>query len=209
MTKGISTKSEETNLIAEIFDSDKEYLTDKEKISILYPTKSELEGFCRKLSTKAINLLGTEYFQKKNYNLYEYVNCNSYDAFMGFVTQTIQFINEFKREYPNIDVFEKVKKYIAENYMHAISLDDISQYVAFAPSSFCRFFKKISGKSFTSYLNEYRIKKAVGVLKKNPDIKISVLSSMVGFSALSNFYKNFRLFTGVTPSEFLKKEQKD
>lgn len=209
MTRGVNTKSEETNLIAEIFDSDKEYLTDKEKISILYPTESELEGFCRKLSAKAINLLGTEYFQKKNYNLYEYVNCSSYGAFMEFVTQTIKFINEFKREYPNIDVFEKVKKYIAENYMHAISLDDISQYVAFAPSSFCRFFKKISGKSFTSYLNEYRIKKAVGVLKKNPDIKISVLSSMVGFSALSNFYKNFRLFTGVTPSEFLKKEQKD
>ena len=128
---------------------------------------------------------------------------------MEFVTQTIKLINEFKREYPNIDVFEKVKKYIAENYMHAISLDDISQYVAFAPSSFCRFFKKISGKSFTSYLNEYRINKAIGVLKKNPDIKISFLSSMVGFSALSNFYKNFRLFTGVTPSEFLKKEQKD
>ena len=209
MTRGVNTKSEETNLIAEIFDGNKEYLIDKEKIGILYPTASELDGFCRKLSAKAINLLGTEYFQKKSFNLYEYVNCDNYDAFMDFVVQTIGLINEFKREYPNIDVFEKVKKYIAENYMHAISLEDISQYVAFAPSSFCRFFKKMSGKSFTSYLNEYRINKAISVLKKNPDIKISVLSSMVGFSALSNFYKNFKLFTDLTPSEFLKNEQKD
>ena len=209
MTRGVNTKSEETNLIAEIFDGNKEYLIDKEKIGILYPTASELDGFCRKLSAKAINLLGTEYFQKKSFNLYEYVNCDNYDAFMDFVVQTIGLINEFKREYPNIDVFEKVKKYIAENYMHAISLEDISQYVAFAPSSFCRFFKKMSGKSFTSYLNEYRINKAISVLKKNPDIKISVLSSMVGFSALSNFYKNFKLFTDLTQSEFLKNEQKD
>ena len=57
------------------------------------------------------------------------------------------------------------------------------------------------GKNFSSFINEYRIKKACDLLT-NSNIKISDISFKVGFYSRSAFTNTFKDFKGVTPSAY-------
>ena len=80
--------------------------------------------------------------------------------------------------------------YIRDNFMDQIPLDDIAAKVYMTSQSFCRFFKKSTGKTFTSFLNEYRINHATKLLvDTDQDVKSICFES--GFNNLSNFFRTF------------------
>ena len=85
--------------------------------------------------------------------------------------------------------------------MDQIALDDVASTVYMTPQSFCRFFKKSTGKTFTSFLNEYRINHAMKLLvETDDDIKSICFES--GFNNLSNFFRNFKRITNYTPNVY-------
>ena len=91
--------------------------------------------------------------------------------------------------------------YIRDNFMDQIALDDVASTVYMTPQSFCRFFKKSTGKTFTSFLNEYRINHATKLLvETDDDIKSICFES--GFNNLSNFFRNFKRITNYTPNVY-------
>ena len=66
---------------------------------------------------------------------------------------------------------------------------------------FCRFFKKSTSKTFTSFLNEYRINHATKLLAEtDQDVKSICYES--GFNNLSNFFRNFKRITNHTPNAY-------
>ncbi len=91
--------------------------------------------------------------------------------------------------------------YIRDNFMDQIPLDDIAAIVYMTPESFCRFFKKSTNKTFTNFLNEYRINHATKLLSEtDQDIKSICFKS--GFNNLSNFFRNFKRITNHTPNSY-------
>ena len=91
--------------------------------------------------------------------------------------------------------------YIRDNFMDQIALDDVASSVYMTPQSFCRFFKKSTGKTFTSFLNEYRINHATKLLvDTDNDVKSICFES--GFNNLSNFFRNFKRITNYTPNVY-------
>ena len=91
--------------------------------------------------------------------------------------------------------------YIRDNFMNQIALDDIAAIVYMTPQSFCRFFKKSTNKTFTNFLNEYRINHSTKLLSEtDQDIKSICFES--GFNNLSNFFRNFKRITNHTPNSF-------
>tara|TARA_Y100001980_G_C14507432_1_gene282976 strand:+ start:257 stop:1123 length:867 start_codon:yes stop_codon:yes gene_type:complete len=91
--------------------------------------------------------------------------------------------------------------YIRDNFMNQIPLDDIAAIVYMTPQSFCRFFKKSTNKTFTNFLNEYRINHATKLLSEtDQDIKSICFES--GFNNLSNFFRNFKRITNYTPNSY-------
>ena len=91
--------------------------------------------------------------------------------------------------------------YIRDNFMDQIPLDDIAAIVYMTPQSFCRFFKKSTNKTFTNFLNEYRINHATKLLSEtDQDIKSICFES--GFNNLSNFFRNFKRITNHTPNSY-------
>ena len=91
--------------------------------------------------------------------------------------------------------------YIRDNFMDQIPLDDIAAIVYMTPQSFCRFFKKSTNKTFTNFLNEYRINHATKLLSEtDQDIKSICFKS--GFNNLSNFFRNFKRITNQTPNSY-------
>ena len=65
------------------------------------------------------------------------------------------------------------------------------------------------GKSYTDFITEFRIKTAKDELIKseNQQYKIAHIAFECGFDSLSSFNASFKKMTGLTPSEFRKKNE--
>jgi AraC-like DNA-binding protein len=91
--------------------------------------------------------------------------------------------------------------HVRENFQNSIPLPEIADQVSMTVPAFCRYFKKISGKTFTQFVNEYRLVHAVKLLSEQP-ISITEICYRSGFNNFSHFNKQFREFTGKSPSAY-------
>ncbi|MGL5755847.1 MAG: response regulator transcription factor [Paraclostridium sp.] len=94
----------------------------------------------------------------------------------------------------------KAIEYITKNYKEHISLQDISSYVYLSHEYFSRLFKDEVGENFSSYLTNYRMKKAEKLLKTT-DMKIAQVAIEVGYSNASYFSKSYKKYKGISPEE--------
>lgn len=90
--------------------------------------------------------------------------------------------------------------YIHQNYKQHISLQDISNYVFLSHEYFSRLFKEEVGENFSSYLTNYRMKKAESLIK-NTDMKISQIAIEVGYTNASYFSRSYKKFKGISPED--------
>jgi len=101
----------------------------------------------------------------------------------------------------SINKVNNVINYIIENKHRHISLEEISNELCMTSKSFCRFFKKNTGKNFVSYVNEIKIGEACKLLIST-DLTISEICHESGFNNISNFNRRFLELKGMPPKEF-------
>ena len=94
-----------------------------------------------------------------------------------------------------------VLKYIEQNYMHNLTLSQISTVAGFSPNYFCNIFKACTGKSVSAYLTDLRIQQAKRLLTTTSK-SINLIAEDVGYEASSYFIKIFKDTTGMTPNRF-------
>lgn len=99
------------------------------------------------------------------------------------------------------DRLSAVYKYVQQNFKDNISLATIANISSLTPQSFCRLFKKRTGKSFVEYLNEARISAACKYLL-DTDWSISEVAYHCGYKTVSNFNKLFKNITGLSPKMY-------
>ena len=96
---------------------------------------------------------------------------------------------------------DAVLKYISDNYASSINLQDVADIACMTTNSFCRFFKKMTNKSFTQFLNEVRVRNATRLLLED-NLSVSQVCYMVGYNSITNFYKQFKQIMGSTPNSY-------
>ena len=96
---------------------------------------------------------------------------------------------------------DAVLKYISDNYANYVSLKDVADIACMTTNSFCRFFKKMTNKSFTQFLNEVRVRNACRLLLQD-NLTVSEVSYMVGYNSITNFYMQFKQIMGSTPKDY-------
>jgi len=60
------------------------------------------------------------------------------------------------------------------------------------------------GRSFSQFVNTYRVRYAQELLRQRPDTKVAFIAAESGFSSEVSFFRNFKIVTGMTPREWLK-----
>lgn len=100
-----------------------------------------------------------------------------------------------------LDKLKVVLTYISKNYQNPISIEEISAQCFYSKSYFMKFFKEATGMGFISYLNDYRLEIAAGLLKSTSDNIITIAESS-GFENLSYFNRSFKKKYGVTPGKY-------
>jgi AraC-like DNA-binding protein/Tfp pilus assembly protein PilF len=86
----------------------------------------------------------------------------------------------------------------------ALTLDALARMLNVNRESISRTINLTTGKNFTRFLNEYRIKEAVRVLSnaRNRIINFDELAEQVGFNNRTTFHRAFKQITGLPPNEF-------
>lgn len=91
--------------------------------------------------------------------------------------------------------------HINDNFKEHISLDEIADKVSMTVPAFCRYFKKVTGKTFTKLVNEYRVVHATKLLSES-QMSITDICYECGFNNFSHFNKLFKEFTGKSASKY-------
>lgn len=99
------------------------------------------------------------------------------------------------------DRISTVFNYVKDHFQEPIALEEVANLVSMTIPSFCRYFKKITNMTFTSFVNEYRLVHASKLLAEKP-ISISEICYESGFNNFSHFNKSFKAYTGKSASQY-------
>ena len=95
-------------------------------------------------------------------------------------------------------------EYIDSHFKQEISLDDISlNKTGITKEYYCNIFKKVTGKTFTEYINSLRIEYAAKLLS-GTNKPITEIAYESGFNDLSYFNRVFKSAKGISPGSFRK-----
>ncbi len=108
-----------------------------------------------------------------------------------------------KHEEQSMSAVNKAKQYIDENYMHELTLDDVSRVVNISSYYFSKVFKEETGENFIDYLTKLRIEAAKNLLKTT-NKSMKEISAEVGYPDPNYFSRNFKKYTGKTPTDYSK-----
>ncbi len=102
--------------------------------------------------------------------------------------------------YPRLN---RLREYVEQSYSEPISLGKAAGIAALESSYFSSYFHAKVGITFTDWLRQVRISKAMELLKSR-DFSITHIAYEVGFGDLRTFERAFKKHTGTTPREFKK-----
>ena len=101
----------------------------------------------------------------------------------------------------NYRVVAFVEDYIGKHYMEPVSVEEMAEKIGLSPGYVRSIFKSGKGMTVNSYLSEYRLEKACGLLK-NTSKGVGRIGRLVGYDNVSYFCSIFQKRYGKTPSEW-------
>lgn len=106
------------------------------------------------------------------------------------------------------ELFAKVENLMREQKvyrMKSLTRDSLADILGTNRTYLSRAINSMSGKSFSDYLNSWRIVEATLIMSdKSVDIPLKQLADDLGYSSISVFYRSFQKETGVTAGRYMK-----
>ena len=200
-----------------------EFYSDTEKRDAT-PIKNLLIVFVITSVASAIaNVLGRQFFGDSNVLLYSIsltfsvlLFCVSYIGFHRDFTIE-QFTKDLgKEEQPELALSEEEGKLLGQKLFTLIeeeefflnsniTLNDVAKRIGSCRTYVSNYINKNKGVSFSDYINELRIEHAKKLLSANRNEKMIIIAEMSGYANEQSFFRNFRKFTDMTPSEWIAK----
>lgn len=139
--------------------------------------------------------------------------CRDLEALYGFLLSSLMQYRNAVTGKRNTAAIESVHSpidraiaYIDQNYYKELDLALLSQLVSMNSSYFSSQFKKKTGLSFSTYLQNVRLEKAKNMLLHS-DQKLHEISAAIGIGNVKYFCRLFKNYTGVTPTEYKRQFQ--
>lgn len=96
-----------------------------------------------------------------------------------------------------LQVLEEIRRHYADE----LSLKQLGARYHIHPVYLGQLFQKETGESFTEYINKYRIEQAKRLPKSSP-LKVHDIARQAGYWETGYFYKQFKKYVGISPTEF-------
>lgn len=98
--------------------------------------------------------------------------------------------------------FKDITEFIDRHCCEEISSATLSRRFGYDEAYFCRRFKAVTGLKPMEYIQILRLEHARKILEAEPEVKISELASLCGFSEPGYFARCFKKHYGTTPSAY-------
>ncbi|HMR82280.1 MAG TPA: AraC family transcriptional regulator [Niabella sp.] len=99
------------------------------------------------------------------------------------------------------DRMQRINQYVFERFKESITIQDVAAISNMTETSFCRYFKTRTLKTFTRFLNEVRISYACKLLN-NDNYSITDACYESGFNSLSYFNRQFKAMMKMSPLHY-------
>lgn len=93
---------------------------------------------------------------------------------------------------------EKICNYLEAHFDQSTNFSQLARQIYTDQSSLCRFFKRATGRTMTTYINELRLGAASDLLM-NTDMSVLDIAFRVGFENYSYFCRRFKQMKGCSP----------
>ena len=100
-----------------------------------------------------------------------------------------------------LERLEQMLDYLNTHFESVISLQELADQVHLSREVCCRLFKKMTGKTITGYLEEYRVNQSLPLVQSCQYSMIQI-ADMTGFSNASRFARAFHRQFGCNPGEY-------
>lgn len=149
---------------------------------------------------------------KKILEMHESSSLDRLIRFLGILdelalTQDCRILNAGKyylqTQVEDNDRINVIFNYVKDHFREQMTLEEIADLANMKVPSFCRYFKKITNKTFTQFVNEYRITHSLKLLAEQP-LSITEVCFESGFNNFSYFNKTFKEYVKKSPSQYRK-----
>lgn len=103
---------------------------------------------------------------------------------------------------PDKLLLDKIQTYISCNAHRSITIEQIARHVGMNRQRFCEEIKRLTGRTFVAYLNEYRIEQVCINIREKRYKSVAEAAYHAGFNDVSYFHRIFRNIKGVTPKKY-------
>lgn len=107
-----------------------------------------------------------------------------------------------------LERLEQMLNYVHTHFETVISLQELGEQVHLSREVCCRLFRKMTGKTVTQYLEEYRASKSLSLVESG-QYSMTQIAGLVGFSNASRFAAAFRRQFGCNPGEYNSRKQQE
>jgi len=94
--------------------------------------------------------------------------------------------------------------FLSSHFREELRLEEISEIASMTPTSFCRYFKQRTGKTYSAFINEMRVEYA-GKRIAGSSESLGNIALESGFNSVSYFNRQFKRITGLSPLQYRKK----
>ncbi|MDR2530535.1 MAG: helix-turn-helix transcriptional regulator [Oscillospiraceae bacterium] len=98
-------------------------------------------------------------------------------------------------------VVRKVMERVERDFALKLTLEGLAKDAFVSRTHLCHLFKKETGRTLSSFINEVRVRKSKAFLY-NPSLTIADAAKLSGFTNAGYFTKVFRNHEGISPGEF-------
>jgi AraC-like DNA-binding protein len=113
-------------------------------------------------------------------------------------------VETYQRQQQNLERLQPLFRHLGENCGDSIQVREAARICGMSESHFMSLFKRVTGLSFVTYFNHFRIERAQALLAKTGE-SMANISQQVGFCDQSYFGTVFRRIVGMTPATYRRR----
>ena len=98
---------------------------------------------------------------------------------------------------------QKMHAFLSKYFYREISIEEVASLLHMSKTSFCRFLKRETGKTFSEHLNYYRVGHACSLLRNSTENVMEICYSC-GYNNAAHFFRQFKKYKEVAPLEYRK-----
>ena len=120
------------------------------------------------------------------------------------IHQALERNSASEDDQPEIPLQKKIDLYIEQHMKDGLSLTGAAEFVYMSPAYLSRVFKEETGENYNNYVTRKRVEIAKRLLLES-DLQIQEICEEVGYQDVHYFIRQFRRSTGMSPSQFRKR----